>query len=297
MESFKALMKAGHIASQVRENVQKIVKVGIPVIDICNYVEGKILDLGGAPAFPCNVDINHVAAHYTSAFRDKTTVPEASLVKVDIGVQVDGYIADTAITSCLSPQFEPMVEAAEAGLEAAIKMVRAGAVSVEIGAAIERAIKSRGYAPIRNLTGHKMSRYLVHAGQSIPNVPEGRRYKLQTGEVYAIEPFAVVPNAAGLVVDGPPSNIFIFKKRRKVKSQIARKMLKFIQSNFRTMPFASRWVLNQFKEVEGLESFNELLYSKCIYSYPQLVERSKAMVAQAEHTVIVKKNGCEITTA
>jgi methionyl aminopeptidase len=290
-------MKAGRIASHLRNEVRARVKVGTPIIEICDFVEETMRDKGGALAFPCNVDINQVAAHYTSAAGDRSTVPEGSLVKVDIGVHVDGYIADTAVTVCLDPRLEGMVDAAEAGLDAAIKMIRAGVNSIDIGRAIERAIKARGYAPIRNLTGHRMARYVVHSGLSIPNIPEGRRHNLREGDVYAIEPFSVPPDAAGLVMDGAPSNIYLFRKKRKVKSDATKQMLKFIQAEYRTMPFASRWVHRRFPGPEGVDAFTELQRSKCVYSYPQLVERSQAPVAQAEHTVIVTEDGCVVTTA
>jgi len=295
LETLEALMKAGYIASRVREKARGYVEVGRPVIDICDFVEDNIKKLGGAIAFPCNVDIDRVAAHYTSPLGDPTVIPEGSLVKVDIGVHVEGYIADTATTICLEPRHAAMVEAAEAGLEAAIKMVRAGVATSDIGAAIERAIKSRGFIPIRNLTGHMMSRYIVHAGQSIPNIGGTNGYRLQEGEVFAIEPFAVPRDAAGQVRDGAPSNIYRFLKKRKVRSDAAKRMLKLIQARHRSLPFASRWVVKGV--TGGAKTFDELVEGKCIQSYPQLVERSGAPVAQAEHTVIVEPDGCTVTTA
>ena len=295
LETLEALMKAGYIASRVREKARGYVEVSRPVIDICDFVEDNIKKLGGAIAFPCNVDIDRVAAHYTSPLGDPTVIPDGSLVKVDIGVHVEGYIADTATTICLEPRHAAMVEAAEAGLEAAIKMVRAGVATSDIGAAIERAIKSRGFIPIRNLTGHMMSRYIVHAGQSIPNIGGTNGYRLQEGEVFAIEPFAVPRDAAGQVIDGAPSNIYRFLKKRKVRSDSAKRMLKLIQARHRSLPFASRWVVKGV--TGGAKTFDELVEGKCIQSYPQLVERSGAPVAQAEHTVIVEPDGCTVTTA
>ena len=295
LETLEALMKAGYIASRVREKARGYVEVSRPVIDICDFVEDNIKKLGGAIAFPCNVDIDRVAAHYTSPLGDPTVIPDGSLVKVDIGVHVEGYIADTATTICLEPRHAAMVEAAEAGLEAAIKMVRAGVATSDIGAAIENAIKSRGFIPIRNLTGHMMSRYIVHAGQSIPNIGGTNGYRLQEGEVFAIEPFAVPRDAAGQVIDGAPSNIYRFLKKRKVRSDAAKRMLKLIQARHRSLPFASRWVVKGV--TGGAKTFDELVEGKCIQSYPQLVERSGAPVAQAEHTVIVEPDGCTVTTA
>ncbi len=295
MEPLDAQRKAGVIAAKVRDTVVQEIEPGVKVLDICDRAEEMIRELGGGMAFPTNVDINSVAAHYVSPVDDDTLVPERALVKLDVGVHVEGYIADTAATACLDPSLSYLVEAAEAGLDAAIKTIRPGIRASDVGAAIEQAIKARGAKPIRNLTGHKLARYVVHAGASIPNVAGHDHHLIQEGDVYAIEPFAVPNDADGLVTDGPPSNIYRMLKKHSLKGA-AKRMMKHIQAEHRTLPFASRWVLRRFPGQEGVSAFRELLDSKCIMSYPQLVERTRAMVAQAEHSVIVMDGGCEVTT-
>jgi len=296
MEPQDALRKAGLIAAKVRERTIKDIKPGVKVEHICDTVNQRVEELGGKMAFPCNVDIDHIAAHYCAPINDNTVIPDRSLVKLDIGVHVDGYIADTAKTVCFDPMLNYLVEAATAGLDAAISTIRPGVRANDIGAAIEDAIKSHGAKPISNLTGHKLARYVVHAGLSIPNINGHDHHLIQEGDVYAIEPFAVPPTAEGKVIDGPPSNIYRFLKKRSIKGT-AKKMLKYIQDEYRTLPFASRWVNRKFNTPEGYAAFRELLDSKCIMSYPQLIEKSKAKVAQAEHSVIVTEDGCEVTTA
>jgi methionyl aminopeptidase len=294
MDSIKALRDAGRIASTVRNKIIKLIKPGEKIIAICEEAEKLLLEMGGEPAFPLNVDINHVAAHYTSSIYDEKVIPEQSLVKLDLGVHIDGYIADTAITVCLNPELGYLVDAAEAALNTAINTIKAGVNSKKVGAAIEESMRMRGLQPIKNLTGHKMSRYILHAGKSIPNTSNFNGHILNAGEVYAIEPFSVRADAAAFVNEGPPSNIYRFVKKRSLGNK-ARKMLKCIQEEYGALPFASRWILKKFSE--GEEAFNELEKSKCIYGYPQLVERSRSIVAQAEHTIIVTEDGCEVTTA
>lgn len=296
MEPLEALRQAGKIAANVRDVTIVEIKPGMKVEHICDTVNERVQELGGEMAFPCNVDIDHVAAHYCAHFKDKTVIPERSLVKLDVGVHVNGYIADTAKTVCFDPELEYLVEAAEAGLNAAINTIRPGIRANEVGAAIEEAIKRHGARPISNLTGHKLARYVVHAGHSIPNIDGLDRHVIQKGDVYAIEPFAVPPTADGKVKDGPPSNIYRLLKKRSVKG-IAKKMIKHIQTEYRTLPFASRWIMRKFNTQQGKAAFQELLNSKCIMSYPQLIERTRAKVAQAEHSVIVTEDGCEVTTA
>ncbi len=297
MDPLDALREAGRIAAKVRDTTIKEIEPGVKIVDICDVVNERVAELGAKMAFPTNVDINHVAAHYCSPINDKTVIPDRSLVKLDIGVHIDGYIADTAITKCFDPQYEYLVGAAKAGLDAAIQTIRPGIKANVIGAAIENAIKSKGARPISNLTGHKLARYIVHSpGYSIPNVNGVSSHTIQEGDVYAIEPFAVPRSASGQVTDGPPSNIYLMQKKRNVKGR-AKPMMKFIQGEYKTLPFASRWVLRKFKGSDGEAAFKELLKSKVITSYPQLLERTRGMVAQAEHSVIVTEDGCEVTTA
>jgi methionyl aminopeptidase len=111
-----------------------------------------------------------------------------------------------------------------------------------------------------------------------------------------MEPFAVPKTADGLVMDGAPSNIYRLVKKRNVKGK-TKTMMKYIQSEYKSLPFASRWVHRKFKGSDGIAAFNELLKSKTIMSYPQLIEKTRAKVAQAEHSVIVTEDGCEVTTA
>lgn len=296
MEPHESLHEAGRIAAKVRDEAIKKIKPGVQVVQICDFVQDRLHELGGKPAFPTNVDIDHVAAHYCSPVNDTTIIPERSLVKLDIGVHVDGYIADTAITACFDPDLRYLVDAAKAGLEAAITTIHPGIRARDVGAAIEKAIKSHGARPISNLTGHKLTRYVVHSGSSIPNVSSMGQNIINEGDVYAIEPFAVPLKADGLVTDGPPSNIYRFQKKRAVKGR-AKSMMKHIQKTYRTLPFASRWVLRKYPGPEGKTAFEMLLRTKCISGYPQLLERTRAKVAQAEHSVIVTGDGCEVTTA
>jgi len=291
----EAHREAGRIAAEVRTRARKFVEINRRLIDICEKVEEWTRELGGAPAFPCNLSINEVAAHYTSPIDDKKIVPGKSVVKVDIGVHIDGYIADTAVTVCLNPEYDRLAKAAEEGLQAAIEVLRAGIRANEVGAVIERKIKEWGFKPIWNLTGHMISRYNVHAGETIPNVSSlMNRQKLAAGDVYAIEPFTTLPTAAGEIVNGEEGHIYLFLRKRPLRSNPAREMLDFISSSYRTLPFADRWVFRRFPGEEDRAIFRQLLSSKCIQSYPVLVEKSRGPVAQAEHTVLVKENGCQV---
>ncbi len=282
-------MKAGRIAFRVLEETKNFIEVDTSIIDICGFAEDVTSKLGGTPAFPCNVAVNDVAAHYTASLEDTTTIGDGDLVKIDIGVHVDGYIADTATTVCFGPRYDGLIKAAKASLGNTIKLIKEGMTASNIKESTEKTIRLQGFTPIHNLSSHRMVRYILHTNQPTSRV-------LREGEVYAIEPFSTVLGAIGLVVSGPPSNIYLFKRKKRTLDKTEKEMIKLIQSRYRFLPFASRWVLKDFQGERGVRALGGLLETKCIYSYPQLVEEGGDVVAQAEHTIIVTRDGCVITT-
>jgi methionyl aminopeptidase len=295
-EELEKQKQACEIAREIREEIRRTVKEGMPLIDICEKVEGMTREKGGKPAFPCNVSVNEIAAHYTSPPDDKEVVPEKAIVKVDIGVHIDGYIADTATTICLDPEYTDMVNTAEEALEKAVEILRPGLSVTRFGATIQKTIKVRGYKPISNLTGHLIRRYIIHAGKSLPNAFNLSTSRIKEGEVYGVEPFVTLSNGAGRVDNLPEAYIFRYQKHKSLKNPYAKKILKFIKTNFLTLPFAERW-LNKFASHSNYKSaFHELLSSKAVIGYPVFVEASRKPVTQAEYTILITKDGCEVLT-
>jgi len=287
---------AGKIAAEVREQVKRSVTEDMPIIDICEKTEALIRKKGGIPAFPCNVSINEITAHYTSPPGDKRTVPAGSLVKVDLGVHVDGYIADTAQTVCFNPEYEDLVTTAEEALQTGIKTIHAGMFTLRFGSTVQKVIESHGLKPIANLTGHQVGRYMLHTGRSLPNVSHLSTSRVNAGEVYAIEPFVTLKNAAGKVENGKEAYIFRFIKQKTLKSEYAKRLCDYIVQNFHTLPLTERWLQKIVSPDRYRAAFYELLSSKTLMAYPVFVEASGKPVAQAEHTVLVTEEGCEVLT-
>jgi len=292
-EKFKL---SGRILREAREEIKSFVREGMPIIEVCEKAEGLIRKKGARPAFPCNVSINEVAAHFTSPPNDKRLVPEDSVVKVDIGAHVDGYVTDTAVTVCFSHEHKDLVKTAESALKAAVGSIKPGLSASRLGELIEKTIKSRGFRPISNLSGHQVGRYIVHTGTSIPNVSQFSLTKIKLGGVYAIEPFVTLPDAVGKVEEGGEATIFRFVKSRSLGNPHAKQLLRFIEENFRTLPFAERWLQGVVPSEHHREAFNELLTSKALMYYPVFIEASRKTVAQAEHTVMIVEDGCVVLT-
>ncbi|MEM3766594.1 MAG: type II methionyl aminopeptidase [Candidatus Bathyarchaeia archaeon] len=295
-EALKKLRQSGKILRETREELKGFIRENMLVIEICEKAEELIRRKGGNPAFPCNISINEVAAHYTSPPGDERRIPENSLVKVDIGAHVDGYVTDTAVTICFNHELKDMVETAEHALKKAIENIQPHMSTSKLGAIIEHAIKSRGYKPISNLTGHQVGRFLVHAGTSLPNVAHVSIAKVRPGEAYAIEPFVTTQNAIGKVENSSEVTIFRFVKQKPMKNPYAKKLLQYIEETFKTLPFAERWLQGVIPQQHFREAFRELLLSKAVMGYPVFVEASGKPVAQAEHTVLIVENGCIMLT-
>lgn len=290
------LEASGKILRETREEMRTYVKEGMPIIDICEKAENLIRKKGAKPAFPCNVSVNEIAAHYTSPPGDERRIPEGSLVKVDIGAHIDGYLTDTAVTVCFDPEHKSMVDAVERALKAAVENIRPEMSTSKLGSIIEATVKSRGFKPISNLTGHQIGRYMVHTGTSLPNVPQLFSSKVKLGGVYAIEPFVTLPKAIGRVENGDESTIFRFLKSRSMNNHYAKQLLKYIEENFRTLPFTERWLQDIVPQEYYKAAFDELIRSKTVTDYPIFVEASGKVVAQAEHTVLIVENGCLVLT-
>jgi methionyl aminopeptidase len=293
LESFR---KSGEIVARLRKEVPSIAKPGVAAIRICEELEQRMREQGGKPAFPVNVGINEVAAHYTSPPGDALTIPTSSLAKIDFGVQIDGYVTDTSVTVCFEPTLQPLVQAAEEALANALRAFRPGVKLSEIGRVVQSTIQKFGLRPISNLTGHKIERFTIHAGKSVPNVSGMNGSKIEEGEVYAIEPFVTLSKAAGAVVNGSSAYIYRYIKPKGATTEDSKKVLEYIQSNFSTLPFASRWLGRAFERETAKTSLYDLIKHKCVSAYPVLVEQTGSPVAQAEHTVLVNNDSTTILT-
>lgn len=276
-------IKAGKIAGECLDYACSIAKPGIKLLEIAEKTEALIMEKGGKPAFPVNLSLNQIAAHYAPSSDDGTLFTEEDILKIDVGVHVNGCIGDTSRTVGNNKE---LIQAAEDALNAAIPLCTPGRKLHEIGKAIEDAIAKRGFMSIRNLSGHGISEFKLHSGISIPNYDNGDKRTLTEGQIIAIEPFAT-SGSSGKVNEGKPSGIYRLMSAKPVRDINARKMVAYIAKEYNTLPFAGRWLEKEFQRAKYLIPF--LVREGILHSYPQLYESSKGKVSQAEHTVIVKE--------
>lgn len=289
-EELRSYDAAGEIVKKLKKDAAARIKSGVRFVDLASYVEDSIKVAGARAAFPCNISVNEVASHFTPDIGDESSFRKGDVVKVDLGVIIEGFIADSAFTvEVETDRHRRLIEATEASLQAAIEAVRPGVYACEIGRVIEASASSRGFQVLKDLFGHNLLKNCLHGGLTIPNYDDGSRTRVREGDVLAIEPFLTA--GSGKIDRRPGGNIMQILRTSPVYAADERKrlLLAKLSDDYGEFPFARRWV-------EDAESLSGLVKSAAVKEYPMLVESDKKPVAQAEHTIIVKRDGCVTTT-
>ena len=291
---------AGRIIARVAKKIQGIVKPGKTLLEIAEEIEREIKKQGAELAFPVNLSMNEIAAHYTPSPLDKTKLETNSLIKIDMGANVNGALSDMAITivfGTLSKKVRELIKATQDALYKAIDMIKDGVRVIEVSKQIWKTAHEYGFGVLVDLGGHNLKRWILHGGITIPNAPSRdfiNRRKLRKGMVVAIEPFLVNNSKDSETEALPYEQIFSIIPSTKIKES---KFLEFIWRRYRTLPFALRWLAKKestFTKVEKLVKY--YLNQGHIVGYPALKDVKGNLVVQFEHTVYVKDNSAEILT-
>jgi methionyl aminopeptidase len=296
----ESLRKAENIAKEVKKYIKPKINIGAKALEIINITESKIIELGGHMAFPVNLCINNIAAHYTSPLKDDAlSIEEGDVVKIDIGVHMEGYIVDTAFSINFrktDKSVENIVQSTEVAVDAAKMMAKPQINTRDIGKKIETIIKGFKYRPIKELGGHQIERWTVHGKKSLPELGNQKGAIMEEGDVFAIEVFASTGEGSVHMTN----NSFIYELnpysgkvplRRKASKQI----LGYVNKNYKTLPFAERWLTNEFRMgvVFGIE---ELVNTNKLKVHYVLAENKGVFIAQSEETILITKEGYEQLT-
>ena len=281
-EVLEYYLEAGRIAARVRQHALNSVEEGERLLDTAEYAEELTRQLGGEAAFPCNISVNEIASHYTPLKGDRKFA-SGDLVKIDIGVHINGYIADTADSIEIDTDNHMiLIEAAREALNAAIHEIQDGVNTKYLGKVIENVITSYNCLTMTDLTGHSMDRFIIHSGVNIPNYGSASYGNvLHAGDVVAVEPFTTT--GCGTTRRGEAS-IYSLLGNKNSENLLYQKLL----SQFNTLPFTTRWI-------DEPDDLDELMTK--LRKYPVLIESGDCPVAQVEHTVIVGDTGCRVITA
>ena len=286
-EIIEKYKRAGSIAAGIREDALKKLKPGMKIIELAEFIEREIEKRGGKPAFPVNISINDITAHDTPKLNDTREIKDGDLVKIDVGVHVDGYIGDMAFTYCSDDN--PMVKANEQVLDEVIKILKPGVTLAEIGNTIEETTKELGFGLITNLTGHTLDKYVFHGPPSILNTKNNSTHSFKEGDVIALEPFLTETNSH--VKESGVVEIYRYLQDRPVRLPEARQIIIMARDDFSKLPFAKRWLYSKISPIRVALSLRQLEDAMAIETFPVLKNMNGKPVSQAEHTIIIAPKG------
>ena len=291
-ESFK---KAGEIHKQVITFIKPKIKIGAKLLDICEASENKLIELGGEIGFPTNICINEIAAHYSSPPDDESVLKEGDVVKIDIGVSVEGYVADGAFTVSFNqdPTTANLVTAVETAVLKGLSLIRPEVKTIEVGKLTAKIIRGFGYNPIKDLHGHSLEKWQVHGFKEIPNVGISSGDVFEEGDVFALECFA--STGLGNIHNGTNCNIYAYDlntERVPIRMKITRQVIGWIAKTKKTLPFSTRELLKEFRT--GKMAIRELTNAGKLVKHYEIREQKGVFVSQYEKTFIVTEKGIEI---
>ena len=303
--------RAAEVHRQVRRHVQRIAVPGVKLIDMCEQLEASVRTLIEADglkagiAFPTGCSLNHVAAHWTPNAGDKTVLGYDDVMKIDFGTHVDGRIIDCAFTVAHNPRYSPLLTAVKEATDTGIRAAGVDVRLCDIGAQIQEVMESHEVEldgktfqvkSVRNLNGHSISPYHIHAGKSVPIVKGGEATRMEEGEFFAIETFGSTGKGyvrEDLEVSHYMKNFDVGHVPLRLPR--ARQLLATIDRNFSTLAFCRRY-LDRLGEQKYLMALKNLCDAGVVDPYPPLVDAKGSYVAQYEHTIYLHPTRKEVLT-
>jgi methionyl aminopeptidase len=283
---------AGKIAAKAVMYGKTLIQPNVKMVDALDQIERFVKDNGGHMAFPAQISLNEIAAHFCPLADDISVFKPTDIIKLDLGVHVDGIIADTAVTIIFkeyNDKYQELLDlkrASEEALSNALKYIRPGVQLGEIGLIIQESIAKYDLSPIRNLSGHGLGKYSIHEHPTVPNFNSKDKHELEDNQLIAIEPFAT--NGHGMIFESSNATLFSLNSIKGVRSNMTREVLRDVQE-FKTLPFTTRWLTSKHSFSKVRFALNDLKNLGVVHDYPPLVEMGKGMVSQSEHTVIVRE--------
>jgi len=304
---------ASDIANRAVAAVVEACKPGAKAVDLCNLgdklineatekiynakKEGKKIEKG--VAFPTCISVNNCVGHYSPLLTEDKSNPlaEGDVVKIDMGVHVDGYVAVVAHTAYVSEEAATgrkadVIMAAWTAAEAAQRMLKDGATNTEITKTIADIAEAYKCQPVEGVLSHQMKKHVIDATKTIINkatpeqqVPEAT---LNKNDVFAID----IVMSTG---EGKPKQMedrtTVFKRnveeKYSLKMKASRAFFSEVNQRFPTMPFTLRAGDERAWRMGVVECVKHDLFIE----YPVLYEKPEEFVAQYKFTALLLPSG------
>ncbi|PNJ83394.1 METAP2 isoform 6 [Pongo abelii] len=310
-EIWNDFREAAEAHRQVRKYVMSWIKPGMTMIEICEKLEDcsrkliKENGLNAGLAFPTGCSLNNCAAHYTPNAGDTTVLQYDDICKIDFGTHISGRIIDCAFTVTFNPKYDTLLKAVKDATNTGIKCAGIDVRLCDVGEAIQEVMESyeveidgKTYQvkPIRNLNGHSIGQYRIHAGKTVPIVKGGEATRMEEGEVYAIETFG--STGKGVVHDDMECSHYMKNfdvGHVPIRLPRTKHLLNVINENFGTLAFCRRW-LDRLGESKYLMALKNLCDLGIVDPYPPLCDIKGSYTAQFEHTILLRPTCKEVVS-
>lgn len=305
--------KAGLIHKLVRNEVRNKIHAGVKFIDLEKDAESivkKYIKPGenGGFAFPLGISVNEISAHDSAMIGDERVFKANDIVKIDIGIHVDGCIIDSAFTMIVDgtedfvDNYQPLLDATADATYTGIRLSGPDANLFDISTAIKETIESYELgngdpiSAVYGLGGHNILPYKVHGGKLLLSSPHPAQKgsRMVEDEVYAIETFASTGTGKISQKDICSCNHFMLNDDEKLLSKLdssKNPVVNWARTQNQSLPFTQLWCT----EIKNLKkSFDDGIREKVIVPYPPLTDVKNTFTSQLEHTIHVKEYGVEI---
>ncbi|KAI5754121.1 hypothetical protein M8J77_005915 [Diaphorina citri] len=308
-DMYNEARQAAEAHRQVRKHMMGWIKPGMTMIEIVEELEkySRLLigedGLKAGLAFPTGCSRNHCAAHYTPNNGDKTVLEFDDITKIDFGTHINGRIIDCAFTLAYNNKYDKLIEAVRDATNTGIKAAGIDVPLCEVGAAIQEVMESyeveidgKTYQvkSIRNLNGHSIDSYRIHAGKTVPIVRGGEGTLMEENEFYAIETFG--STGKGMVHDDMDVSHYMKNFEASyipLRLASSKSLLNTINKNFGTLAFCKRWL-----DRAGCTKYQMALKDLCdkgiVEAYPPLCDIKGSYTAQFEHTIVLRPTCKEV---
>lgn len=306
--------QGAEIHRRVRHKARLSIRPGMTMTEIADLIENSVRSYAAADhplkagiGFPTGLSLNEIAAHYTPNQGDKLVLQKNDVMKVDIGVHVNGHIVDSAFTMTFDDdnRYDALLQAVREATNTGIREAGIDVRLNDIGAAVQEVMElyelqlGKTVYPIkciRNLNGHNIGDYVIHLGKTVPIVPNGDMTKMEEGETFAIETFGSTGN--GYVIPSGECSHYALSdeyKQARVGTDRARLLLNTIEKTFGTLPWCRRY-LDRTGEEKYLLALNQLVRAGAVQDYPPITDKAGSFTAQFEHTILLHPHKKEVVS-
>jgi len=302
VDKYKA---SAEIANRVLLKVIENIQPGKKVVEICSFgdklIEDSLTNLWTkfkrGVAFPTCISINNCVGHNSPLPNDNQIINDGDLVKIDLGVHIDGFISTTAHTmiagqtgpeKVVTGRIADVVCAAYFAAECALRLLRPGKTNKDVTEIISKVSDIFKCKPLEGVLSHQMKRFVIDANKVIINKTDLENQvetiTFETNEVYGLD--IVMSTGEGKAKE-TESKTTVYKRavdqNYSLKMKNSRYVYSEIVKRFGTLPFT----LRALDEKRGRHGITELVKHDLVQPYPVLYEKQGEYVAHFKFTVLI----------